>query len=261
MYFGACALGSLAVFAVTVLATRRPHGTADPKRASRDTTAAALDFENPYASLELASNDDVSAWREFRWSCRLMGMLLHISLGCVVCFLSLAILLPVWPWEHDPFGFSLLFGILVGLACQAVWEAPTRIRALSFARQAVARRGVDPADLDDRYAIGVSEVCTGEGIGSGSDMIGFLRLTPEACVLHTNVSDILIPRCRISSVDRARLRGDTMAWVGVKVIAVTWHDEPGGGMQTLYLLSHAAETSFGIKARTNRLYAEIDAWW
>lgn len=247
---------------VTTTLCRRPVAPANiPPSPS---APPKLDLENPYAAGATPVDPNLPAWSSLRSRCRWLRM------ANTICW-TLAFMLPFKPVGEEfldqfpnPQRFLALIVltpviVILSLVLQLIWESPTRNKAASFARAVLSQRRVPPEHMGDQLFIGLSNACTGERIGNSSDGIGFLHLTERECVLHTTENDGVIPRESVVGLARVAPKDESMAWIGLRVVGLTWKPEDDTE-RTLYLIAWGGETSFAIKRATARLYDQLAAW-
>lgn len=199
------------------------------------------------------------AWDSLRQSCRWLILAANFTLMGPV-FLAVAGLGQAMYGDEFPQWVLLLLAIAVGVVIFLIWEDPTRRKVFGFAKDVVLARGVAPELLTDETFIGIATVCSGERLGKCPDMVGFIELTPDACILHTHEKDVAIRKANLSPFARGALRGETMGWMGVQPIAISWRPAEGAEPSTLYLIAKYAETSYGVAAATDMLFDRLEKW-
>ncbi|OGV83693.1 MAG: hypothetical protein A3K19_13735 [Lentisphaerae bacterium RIFOXYB12_FULL_65_16] len=201
----------------------------------------------------------VVSWDSLRQSCRWLILVANFTLIGPV-FLAVAGVGQALYGEEFPPWALLLLAIAVGVAIFLVWEDPTRSKVFRFAKDAVQARGVAPELLTDETFVGIATACSGERLGKCPDMVGFVDLTQDACILHTHEKEVIIPKVSLAPFSRCELHGETMGWMGVQPIAVSWRAGQGEEASTLYLIAKYAETSYGVAAATDMLFDRLRKW-
>lgn len=213
-----------------------------------------LDSDNPYAATVSTQAPQSEAWEKLRQRTTWLRIATSGSLALGSCLLVIALF-----GQRGLLASLPLAGCVAGIA-MSLLELPTRNKILSFARLTVILRGVPAANLHDELFIGASMSCVGERIGNSADRIGFVHLTEGECLLHLDDGDVVVPRASVLSIAQAKIRGDTMALFGMRLVEMKWASAGESEPRTLYLIAWGGETSLAIKHASERLYQRLAAW-
>ena len=82
---------------------------------------------------------------------------------------------------------------------------------------------------------------------------------PDRLIFHTADQDLVIDRASVIELHQTRDRGNTLSWIGLRVVELVWQLEDGEKLR-LWMVAWSGETCVHAIRGTNRLYERLEEW-